>query len=75
LLANSNSCEVVAEAGDDMEAIRCVEQHKPGLLLINLSMPVLGGMSIIKKLKERFPATKILALSMHDSEEFIMEGL
>lgn len=75
LLANSNSIEVVAEAGDDMEAIRCVEQHQPDILLINLSMPVPGGMSLIKELKERFPETKILAISMHESEEFIMEGL
>jgi len=75
LLANSNSCEVVAEAGDDMEAIRCVEQHKPDLLLINFSMPVLGGTFVIKEVKSRFPATKILALSMHESEEFIIEGL
>lgn len=75
LLANSNSIEVVAEAGDDMEAIRCVEQRQPDILLINLSMPVPGGMSLIKELKERFPETKILAISMHESEEFIMEGL
>jgi DNA-binding NarL/FixJ family response regulator len=75
LLANSDSLEVVAEASDEMEAIRCVEQHNPDLLLINLSMPVLGGMSIINEIKNRFPATKILAISLHESEEFIMEGL
>jgi len=75
LLANSDSCEVVAEASDDMEAIRCVEQYKPDLLLLNLSGPVPGGMSLIQEVKRRFPATKILALSMHESEEFIMEGL
>jgi len=75
LLADFNSIEVVAEAGDDMEAIRCVEQHQPDILLINLSMPVPDGMSLIQELKERFPATRILAISMHESEEFIMEGL
>lgn len=75
LLANSNLFEVVAEAGDDMDVIGCVEQHKPDLLLLNLSMPFLAGMSIIKEVKSRFPGTKILALSMHESEEFILEGL
>lgn len=75
LLAHSDSFEVVAEAGDQIEAIRCVEQHQPDLLLLNLSMPVLGGISVIKEVKGRFPATKILALSMHESEEFITEGL
>jgi DNA-binding NarL/FixJ family response regulator len=75
LLAHSGSFEVVAEAGDDMEAIRCVEQHQPDLLLVNLSIPALGGMSVIREVKERFPATKIIALSMNESEEFIIEGL
>lgn len=75
LLANSNSFEVVAEAGDDVEAIRCIEQHMPDLLLLNLSAPVMGGMAVIKEIKDRFPATKIIALSMHESEEFIIEGL
>jgi DNA-binding NarL/FixJ family response regulator len=75
LLADSSAFDVVAEAADDVEVIRCVEQYNPDVLLLNISMPVLGEMAVIKEVKSRFPATKILALSMHESEEFIIEGL
>ena len=66
---------MVAEAGDGIEAIRAVEKHKPDLLLLDLSMPILGGMSVIKEIRSRFPETKILILTMHESEEFILEGM
>jgi DNA-binding NarL/FixJ family response regulator len=75
LLSNANAFEVVAEAGDGIEAIRAVEKNKPDLLLLDLSMPILGGMSVIKEIRSRFPETKILVLTMHESEEFILEGL
>jgi DNA-binding NarL/FixJ family response regulator len=75
LLAHSGSFEVVAEAADDLEAIRCVERHQPDLLLLNLSIAALGGMSVIREVKQRFPATRIIALSINESEEFIIEGL
>jgi len=74
LLSNSQSLDVVAEAGDGMEAIRAVEKYQPDLLLLDLSMPMMGGMSVIKDLKSRFPETKILVLTIHESEEYILEG-
>ena len=74
LLSNSKTLDVVAEAGDGMEAIRAVEKHKPDLLLLDLSMPMMGGMSVIKDLKSRFPETRILVLTIHESEEYILEG-
>jgi DNA-binding NarL/FixJ family response regulator len=75
LLSGGNSFEVVAEAGDGVEAIRAVEKHLPDLLLLDLSMPILDGMSVIKEIHKRFSDVKILVLTMHDSEEFILEGL
>ena len=72
MLSDANSLEVVAEAGDGVEAICAVEKHKPELL--DLSMPILGGMSVIKEIRT-LPETKILILTMHDSEDFILTGL
>jgi DNA-binding NarL/FixJ family response regulator len=66
--------EVVAEAGDGIDAIRAVEKHKPDLLLLDLSMPRMSGISVIKDLKSRFPEIKILALTIHESEDYILES-
>jgi DNA-binding NarL/FixJ family response regulator len=75
LLAGADSFEVVAETDSSMELIRCVEEHQPDLLLLNLSLLSRGGRSVIKKIKNRFPGTKIVAFGTHASEEFMIEGL
>jgi len=74
LLNDGDSIQIVAEAEDGIEAIRCVEKHKPDLLLLDLSMPRMGGLSVIKDIKNRFPETKILALTIHESEDYILES-
>jgi DNA-binding NarL/FixJ family response regulator len=73
LLKSRGDIDVVGEAGDGMEAIRCVETMHPDLLLLDLSMPKMSGISVIKDLKARYPETKILALTIHESEDYILE--
>jgi two-component system, NarL family, response regulator NreC len=74
LVKGMDGFEVVAEAGDGLDAIRAVEKHKPDLLLLDLSMPRMSGISVIKDLKSRFPEIKILALTIHESEDYILES-
>jgi DNA-binding NarL/FixJ family response regulator len=73
LLSDSDDIQVVAEAEDGIEAVRSVEKHQPDLILLDLAMPRMDGISAIKEIKSRFPETKILALTIHESEEFILE--
>jgi DNA-binding NarL/FixJ family response regulator len=73
LLSDSDDMQVVAEAEDGIEAVRSVETHHPDLILLDLAMPRMDGISAIKEIKSRFPETKILALTIHESEEFILE--
>ena len=65
---------VVSEAGDGLEAIRAVEKETPDLLLLDLNMPRMDGISVIRDIKRRFPQTKIVVLTMHMSEEYILEA-
>ena len=74
LLAASNKVEIVGEAEDGLEAIRCVERLKPHLILLDLAMPRMNGISAIKEIKSRFPETKILALTIHETEDYILEA-
>jgi len=73
LLNADDQYEVVGEAADGLEALHCVQQFSPDLILLDLSMPRMSGASVIKEVKSRFPEVKVLALSVHDSEEYILE--
>jgi DNA-binding NarL/FixJ family response regulator len=74
LLRTIEDLEIVGEAADGIEAIRCVENYHPELLLLDLSMPKMNGISVIRDLKSRFPEIKILVLTIHESEDYILES-
>ena len=74
LLESQENIEIVAEAEDGLEAIKCVEKYSPELVLLDLAMPIMSGLSALKDIKNRFPDTKILALTFHTSEEYILEA-
>jgi DNA-binding NarL/FixJ family response regulator len=74
LLDSESELRVVAEAENGLEAIRIAAKHKPDLILLDLAMPRLSGISALKEIKRRFPGIKILALTFHTSEEYILEA-
>jgi len=74
LLSSEENFDVVGEAGDGMEAIRCVNSTAPDLLLLDLNMPRMDGISVIKEIKKLSPNIKILTLTMHKDEEYILEA-
>jgi len=75
LLSSDPELEVVGEAEDGQEAIRVVEKSKPGLVLMDLSMPRMNGMDAIKEIKKRSPDTKVLVLTVHKTDEYILATL
>ncbi|MEJ2024803.1 MAG: response regulator transcription factor, partial [Deltaproteobacteria bacterium] len=74
LLSSSEDFEVVGDAEDGLDAIRAVKMHNPDLLLLDISMPKMNGMSVIKDIKNQNPKIKILMLTVHESEEYILEA-
>lgn len=74
LLRSNDDLEVVGEAEDGLETIRCVEKKNPDLLLLDLNMPKMDGISVIKEVKKRHSAIKIIVLTMHKQEEYILEA-
>ena len=72
LLSTNPNFEIVAEAEDGREAVRCVSKFKPNLVLTDLSMPRMNGMEAIKEIRRESPDTKILVLTVHRAEEYIL---
>ena len=75
LLSADPRFEVVAEAEDGRAAVESCEYHLPDLLLMDLSMPRMNGLEAIKELKKQNSAMKIIALTVHKTEEYILATL
>lgn len=74
LLNASDDLTVVGEAEDGLEAIQRIQELTPDLVLLDLSMPRMSGLSVIKEIKNRNPEIKIVALTMHKDEEYVLEA-
>lgn len=74
LLDSKPEFEVIGEAEDGLEAIRLVRDTTPDLILLDLSMPRLDGLSAMRDIKKLCPETKILALTVHTDEEYVLEA-
>jgi DNA-binding NarL/FixJ family response regulator len=66
-----DSWDICGEAGDGREAIEKVLELKPDLVLLDLSMPKMGGTAVARSIRNISPETKIIILSMHDSETVV----
>lgn len=75
LLSSHPELKIVGEAGDGLEAIRCVRDHSPDMILLDLSMPRMTGLDAIKEIKRVNADTKIIVLTVHSTEEYILATL
>ena len=75
LLAAQKDMQVVGEAGDGLEAARLVEELQPNILVLDLMIPRLHGLDLLRRIRKDSPKTKGIVLSMHDDEPYIMEAL
>lgn len=75
VLAESQAFEVIAEAGDAETGIARVRELAPDLVLMDLRMPRLGGLEAIRAIKEEFPATIVVVLSVSDDPQDFFEAI
>ncbi|MCE5286331.1 MAG: response regulator transcription factor [Pelosinus sp.] len=73
LLNCSPQFEVIAEAGNGLEAVKLVGELHPDILILDLAMPIMNGVECIKEIRSRGMNCPILVLTMYDDEEFIKE--
>ena len=72
LLNRSGECVVVAEAADGMDAIEQAHAQHPDVAVVDVSMPRLNGIEVVRRLKQELPQVKTLVLTMHAEEEYVL---
>jgi len=75
LLENEANIEVVGEAIDGADALEVVASSKPDLLIADIRMPNLTGIELVEKLRSENNNVKIIMLSMHESEEYVLKSI
>ncbi len=73
LLELYDGFDIAGEAGDGLETVNKVRNNAPDLVLLDLNMPRMDGISTIKKIKDINPHVKVLILTIHDEEEYVYE--
>ncbi|MCU0592406.1 MAG: response regulator transcription factor [Desulfobacterales bacterium] len=74
MLSPSPEYEIAGEAEDGLEAVRLIRKSKPDLVLLDLSMPRMSGFSVLREIKAAMPEVKILVLSIHESDQYVLQA-
>jgi DNA-binding NarL/FixJ family response regulator len=75
LLRSEADLRVVGEAGDGQEALREIEKHEPDLALLDIAMPVMTGIEVVRQARKVSPRTRTVILSMYADEAHVAEAL
>jgi DNA-binding NarL/FixJ family response regulator len=75
LLETEPDITVVAEAADGLEALRMCEEHKPDLLILDIGMPKLNGIGVAARAQRLQPPPRVVMLSMHADESYVLQSL
>lgn len=75
LINNDSGFDIVGESGDGSEAVELVKKLNPDIVLMDISLPSLNGIEATRRIKRDNPKIKVLALTMHDNEEYLSQML
>ena len=75
ILQSQADIEVVCEAADGADAVCKVREHRPHVVLLDITMPKMNGFEAARRIKHEFPSTLILVVSQSDSAPFAREAI
>ena len=75
LLQDERDVEIIGEAGDAAEALKCVMELRPDIVLMDIGMPGFSSFEATRVIQSDFPATRVIFLTMHEGQDYVMQGL
>ena len=75
LLEKIPGVEVVGEASDGREVLDLIKTHQPDVVLLDISMPGLNGLQALTRINRDFPHVRVVILSMHHNDEYVLQAL
>jgi DNA-binding NarL/FixJ family response regulator len=75
LLEGEGRCQVVGEASDGLTAIERIAELQPDLAVLDVQLPDLGGLEVARRTGDQSPNTRVIMLSMHSDEPYVLEAL
>ncbi len=72
LLATAPDMQIVGQAGDGVEAIELAVRLRPQVVVTDIAMPRLNGIEVVRRLGQQLPDTRVLVLTMHTEEEYVL---
>jgi DNA-binding NarL/FixJ family response regulator len=75
LLEKLPGIEVAGEASDGREVIDLIQTHQPDMVLMDISMPGLNGLQTLARITRDFPQVRVIILSMHPNDEYVLQAL
>lgn len=75
ILQRGGDIEVIAQAADGVEAVDRALATRPDIVITDLSMPHLNGIEVIRRLRQALPDTRVLVLTMHQEDEYVLQAV
>ncbi len=72
LLSLASDIEVIGEASDGIEALEKIRQNSPDVVLMDLAMPVMGGLETTRRIKKEYPGIQVIVLTQYDDSEYVI---
>ena len=75
LLEDQSDIAVIDEASNGKEALQVISKNKPDVLIVDIRMPEMNGIEVVTEITKNYKDVKTLVLSMHDSEEYVVQSI
>lgn len=75
LLEDQEHIKVIDEASNGLEALEVIKRNRPDLIIVDIRMPELNGIEVVREINKTYSDVRTLVLSMHDSEEYVVQAI
>jgi len=75
LIEGKAGIEVIADTGDGERALRLIEELRPDLVLLDITLPEINGFEVLERITKQYPQVRVIILTVHEGSEYAMHAL